>query len=357
MKLIHCADIHLGSPMNATLDADKAKQRKNELLQTFERLVSYAAKENVRAILIAGDMFDSNRATKTVKSIVRRSIEEHPSIDFLYLRGNHDDALVLYDEEAPENLKLFSTEWTTYRYGDVSISGIEMGNTPVPYDSLVLEPSAINLVMMHGQETSYAGKDKTEVIRLPHLRNKGIDYLALGHVHAGGEGMIDRRGKWRYAGCLDGRGFDECGPKGFILLEIEGGKLTDRFVEMESRRIENVAVDISGARDTADVDRLVAKELGAREPDEMLKVSLTGRVGVEVRYDLDYIASKYKDRFFAFRMEDKDVGLCFNIDDYRYDASLKGEFIRRVLSAEAYSEEEKRLVIDEGLRALSGEGE
>ncbi len=357
MKLIHCADLHLGSPMNATLDGNKAKQRKNELLQTFERLVSYAADNAVRAILIAGDMFDSNRTTKTVKSIVCRLIEEHPAIDFFYLRGNHDDKLVLYEEKVPDNLKLFSTEWTTYRYEGVSISGIEMGTAPVPYHALVLETSSINLVMMHGQEATYEGKDKTEVISLPRLKDKGIDYLALGHIHAGGEGAIDRRGKWRYAGCLDGRGFDECGPKGFVLLEIEDGKLADCFVEFESRKIDHVTIDISDAQSTADVDRLVEKELSKRKPEQMIKVSLTGRIGVEVHYDLDYIKSKYETCFFAFRIEDNDVGLRFNIDDYRYDASLKGEFIRRVLSSFSYSEEEKRLVIDEGLRALSGEGE
>ena len=39
MKLIHCADLHLDSKMNANLDKDHAKERKGELLHTFEKMV------------------------------------------------------------------------------------------------------------------------------------------------------------------------------------------------------------------------------------------------------------------------------------------------------------------------------
>lgn len=37
--------------------------------------------------------------------------------------------------------------------------------------------------MLHGQEAEYAAQDKAEVVPLRDLRGKGIDYLALGHVH------------------------------------------------------------------------------------------------------------------------------------------------------------------------------
>ena len=53
------------------------------------------------------------------------------------------------------------------------------------------------------------------------LKNKNIDYLALGHIHGYKEAPLDGRGKYCYPGCLEGRGFDECGKKGFVLLNIE----------------------------------------------------------------------------------------------------------------------------------------
>ncbi len=67
MKNIHCADLHLDSKMSANLDKESAKERKGEILHTFGRMVEYAAQNQVAAILIAGDMFDTKNisATKT----------------------------------------------------------------------------------------------------------------------------------------------------------------------------------------------------------------------------------------------------------------------------------------------------
>ena len=58
MKLIHCADLHLDSKMNTNLEGLQLKERKGELLNSFVRMVDYADKNRVSAILIAGDLFD-----------------------------------------------------------------------------------------------------------------------------------------------------------------------------------------------------------------------------------------------------------------------------------------------------------
>ena len=41
MKIIHCADIHLDSKMSANLTKEKARERKTELLTTFQNMVTY----------------------------------------------------------------------------------------------------------------------------------------------------------------------------------------------------------------------------------------------------------------------------------------------------------------------------
>ena len=73
---------------------------------------------------------------------------------------------------------------------------------------------------LHGQLAKYKPKDHVEVINLGELRNKSIDYLALGHVHSYEEGQLLPRGVYCYPGCLEGRGFDETGEHGFVLLDI-----------------------------------------------------------------------------------------------------------------------------------------
>ena len=52
MKIIHCADIHLDSKMSANLTKEKARERKTELLTTFQNMVTYGAEQGVAAIII-----------------------------------------------------------------------------------------------------------------------------------------------------------------------------------------------------------------------------------------------------------------------------------------------------------------
>ena len=56
MKIIHCADLHLDSNMTSNLSREQAKQRKAELLATFERMIVYAKDNSVKAVIIAGDL-------------------------------------------------------------------------------------------------------------------------------------------------------------------------------------------------------------------------------------------------------------------------------------------------------------
>ena len=125
MKIIHSADIHLGSKIEAKLPKDKADIRKSEVRQAFNKMVSYAALHEIKIIMISGDLFDSGVPLKKDKDYFYSVVRNNPDIDFIYLRGNHDSS-ECYSENIPENLKTFSEEWTTYIYGNVSISGIEL---------------------------------------------------------------------------------------------------------------------------------------------------------------------------------------------------------------------------------------
>ena len=125
MKLIHCADIHLDSPMETNLSADKARERKLEIRSTFANMVRVAAEEGVEAILIAGDLFDGARVTKSTENYVLDLIASHPMIDFYYLSGNHDKGSALTaSAQLPANLYTFGAtlDNTSYRVAVVHCS-------------------------------------------------------------------------------------------------------------------------------------------------------------------------------------------------------------------------------------------
>lgn len=360
MKIIHCADLHLDSKMTTNLTKEQAKERKNEILRTFTRMVDFAKKNRVKLILIAGDMFDTRNVSAMVRNTVRDSIVQNPEIDFLYLKGNHDnDNFLSKLDEVPENLYLFSDHWTTYQYDNVIITGLELNheNRFTAYNTLVLDHNAFNIVTMHGQIAEYKSKDKVENISIDDLRNKNIDYLALGHVHGFHIDKLDKRGVYCYPGCLEGRGFDECGQKGFVLIDIDAQtkKAKVEFVPIASRELHIVEVDITGTATTQEVSRCVAEELHKRKYASscLLKVELVGSLSVEAELDVCFIEEQLKDCFYMVKVSDK-TNFLVDYHEYEKDISLKGEFIRLVYASDL-EEEEKSRVIRTGLLALQGE--
>ena len=255
-------------------------------------------------------------------------------------------------ESIPDNLMLFSTEWTSYILSDdgtehpVVLSGIELakGNSENVYNTLVLDAENINLVTLHGQEYETGAKDKAEIIRLRELQNKGIDYLALGHVHAYKRGKLDGRGIYCYPGCLEPRGFDETGEHGFVMLSIneETGVITDTFVPFATRQAYICHADVTGASSITEAIDMIDEafdEAGYRDGD-MVELYIEGDVEVDCDIDEVYIANRFKTRFFAFKCK-KLTRVRIDYDAFTLDASLKGEFVLVLEGAQKIADEQE----------------
>ena len=357
MKIIHCADLHLDSKMETNLDKEKARERKNEILITFEKMVEYAKKNEIRAIIIAGDLFDKKNISVKAKKIVKNAIDSNPEIDFIYLKGNHDESGFIDDEsDIPANLKMFnSNDWTKYEYDNLTIAGIEFGQKKEYeiYNSLMLDKNKINVVVMHGQEATSDVNDKTEVINIKQLKNKNIDYLALGHIHKYKQEKLDNRGIYCYSGCLEGRGFDECGPKGFVLLNVEENKIETTFIPFSKRYLYEIDVDITGMTENNEIENKIKEKIQEIPKSSLVKVILSGEVELESNRDISYLTKKFEDSFYFIKIYDH-TNIKIDYMKYQYDASLKGEFIRLVLKQDL-TDEEKSQIINTGIKALSGE--
>ena len=113
MKIIHTGDVHLGAAMTS-LPPEKATLRKAEILDGFRRLCTYARENSVGAVLIAGDLFDGNRVSASLRAEVLGAIAAAPSTWFFYVSGNHDDEFA-FAENLPKNLFLFSQNHLTIK--------------------------------------------------------------------------------------------------------------------------------------------------------------------------------------------------------------------------------------------------
>ena len=363
MKIIHTADLHLDSKMNANFPLNKAVERRHELLKNFERMVEFSKENGVEAILIAGDLFDSDLVSNLALNFVEGQIRNNPEITFYVLKGNHDDKIISSQiKNKPDNLRLFNDEWTSYelsKSGRVKLYGAQFNEKEQFLEkSFILEDKDdINLVVLHGQISESGETGENDNINLRFFKNKGINYLALGHIHEYMKGRLDAEGIFVYPGCLEARGFDECSLHGFVLLDIDEEKksIKDTFIPFSLRNFYEVNVDIEGALTSEDINfriKEALKESGAEKKD-IVRVKLSGFLFAESEKNPEYIKRTFRDEFYYFKLKDE-TKIKVNYEDYLYDKSLKGEFVR-IVQASDLSEEMKGKVISKGLITLRGE--
>ena len=101
------------------------------------------------------------------------------------LRGNHDERPALFrTRRGPENLCLFGDDWTTWELSEdrdqgrrICITGREPSNAVLT--SPELDPSCINIVMLHGQvREGYTAPDP-ESVPLSALRAPCADAASI----------------------------------------------------------------------------------------------------------------------------------------------------------------------------------
>ena len=313
-------------------------------------MIRYGLDHGVRALLMAGDLFDTCRASSQTVQFVLDRIRDAKDMDVLYLRGNHDEGDPFEGMDLPENLKFFGPGWTYYRYEDLVIAGVEPENWENFYEELELDPRDTNIVMLHGQISTQPGR---ELICLPKLRGKSIRYLALGHIHSYQKEPLDLEGQWCYCGCLEGRGFDELGEKGFVLVDAEKGQVKSEFVPFASRTMEEIRVDITGLTTVTQILSAMEQAGAGVSGSSLVKFILTGTHTLETQRDFKFLEKMLEPRYYFAKIKDESR-LEIAREDYEHDISLKGEFIRMVLASDK-SQEEKEQIIRCGIQALLGQ--
>lgn len=366
MKIIHCADVHLGAKMTTNLSSDKAGQRKAEILETFLRIGTYAEDQDIHHVIIAGDLFDTSHISANVRTQVMAFFTKHPAIHFYYLCGNHDSLGFLENfDEIPDNLHLFDKDWKYYPVvlangRQLVFAGVELDkqNASMIYPALSLDAKNYNIVILHGMISGHARMDDAEVIDLSKLKDQPIDYLALGHIHEFRKEALFQRGTYCYPGCLEGRGYDEAGKKGFVVLDLneETMQSTIHFVPFAYRTLFEVPVDIHGCVNTPEIQERIQAALKDQDiqTKDMVEVVLQGEIDVDCQKDITQMNTALSRDYYFARVKDN-TSFAVDYSDYAKDASLKGEFVRLVENDPSLSAESKAEIIRCGFQALNGE--
>lgn len=327
VKILHAADFHLDSPY-ASLTEEKARERRREGREIMLELAQLANSERCRIVLLSGDLFDSTASYhETLESMVKMLSEIKGEV--FIAPGNHD----YWSSRSPyaymeltENVHIFRSPQP--RYFDIPELGTRVwgaGFTSPVCDSVLRgfragKSDLIELMCLHADLTG----GRYDPITEEDIASSGLSYLALGHVHA--FSGIKKAGNTTYAypGCLEGRGFDETGPKGCIIGEVGKDRAELRFVPLAKRQYEIRSVDITGADDPLTV---LSSALGEEDRMNVVRLILKGEWSGAL--DTERLLKALEGRVYALQLKDQTVparGVWDGLDE----DSLKGLFLKRM---------------------------
>ena len=277
IRIIHAADLHLDSPFES-LGAEKASVRRSEQRALLERITAEVNKRNADLLLLAGDLLDSDSAYAETGEALLASLQK-VRVPVFIAPGNHD----WYSRRSPyarlpfpDNVHIFRTPrlesvflpalgvrvWGA-GYTSPSCEGVLRGfHAPA-------ESGVTQLLVLHAElgraDSPYCPVTEEE------LAQSGVRYAALGHIHLGSG--LRRAGSCFYAwpGCPEGRGFDECGEKGVLQIDMDGDTVKAGFIPTAARRYEKLRVE-PGADALAAIRAALPKDTA----DDIYKIILTG---------------------------------------------------------------------------------
>ena len=364
IKILHAADIHLDSPFSL-LDVKKAQARKSELRGTFTSMMLYAKTENYDIVLLPGDIFDNEYATKETMELMISQFSQNPNCRFVISPGNHDPLTPkspYRKVEFPPNVYIFASEDVTkFSFDDIGVDvygwaflDAKKEENPLRRGRIELDRDKINILSVHADMTA------ADSVNCPmtesDIANSGFDYVALGHIHAGGEVHQAGHTYYAYSGCLEGRSFDECGQKGAIVCKINaasgGGQTEFTFGQKRfaRRRYEKGAVDVSETTETEEVVEKIKTLIKnhAMGEDTLLRLRLFGTVPPTWKIDMSALTAQ---AFGLYYLEVRDESLpVLDHGELMNDISIRGAFYRELLPKLKSEDAEERRIAAAALR-------
>lgn len=359
MRFIHCADFHIDSPLSNLRTEEESGLTTESLLAEFGQMVSYAHAHDISSILISGDLFDSDHVSRTAALSIRQIILNNPDLIFYYLRGNHDKSCVFHVGTAPDNLLTFEESWTYYEpVPGITICGIETGGAKTDAaSSLELGPDDFNLVMLHGNPDDFGN-----------LAHRNIDYLAMGHIHKPSSRKIDTRCHMVYPGCPMGRGWDETGPRGFVVVDVNDHThyCDYHFVDFAPCHFCRISADVSGCTNSEEMLALIRDGLSECGTDrgsmvpasgDMVRIELTGSLDPDAEKNLSYLTAALSRDYRHIELVDHTRlrVLPADVKDPSACKGIRSSFVRLVSNAPDLDPDLKNEILETGLRLLGGE--
>ena len=296
-RFLHAADIHLDSPLKGLIgqEGNAAERVRTATREALDQLVDFAIKEQVKFLVIAGDLYDGDwRDYKTGLFFVGQMGRLNKAgIPVYLLHGNHDaQSQITKRLELPDNVHVFGTRKPeTFELGELNVAlhGQSFRQREVT-DNLVPDyprpvSGTFNIGVLHTALGGRKGHDNYAPCSLDELVNKGYDYWALGHVHQAA--VLHERPHIVFSGNLQGRHVRETGIKGAYLVAVEEKEITElACVPCDVVRWVVLPVPLNDAESIGDVTDRVRGALESAVANEADGRLLACRIVFEGRTDV-----------------------------------------------------------------------
>jgi exonuclease SbcD len=338
MKIIHCADLHLGVENYGRIDpATGLSTRLGDFLAVLDEMVDYALENKADLVLFCGDAYKTREPTQTQQREFARRINRLATagIPVFLLVGNHDmpnavgraTATEIFDTLAVKNVyvagrpgtykietaggtvQIVALPWlrrsALLTREDAKNLSLEQVNEKmqealtqvIAVQAAALDPTLPALLAAHvsvgparpGSESMMAiGQEP--VLLLSGVALPAFDYVALGHIHK--QQVLSEKPPVVYAGSLERVDFsEEKDEKGFYIVDIEPGteerKVSYQFHPVKTRRFLTVAITLeqTDADPTGSVvDALDAQKEAIKDAIVRVNIRLPAEIEGQLRY-------------------------------------------------------------------------
>ena len=352
LTFLHAADFHLDSAFGS-LSAAQAAERRRESRELASRLSDYVNQNHIGLVLLAGDLFDSGSAFRETGERLAEALGRMEARVFI-APGNHDWAgpgSPWTTVRWPENVHVFREGRLTavdLPQWNLTVHGAAF-TAPERTESFLTgfsapEDGRVHIGLLHGEIDPPAARYAP--LRKEEIAASGLHYLALGHIHRRMEPVRLGRTLCAWPGCIEGKGFDELGEKGFYRGTVdEGGEVSLAFVPFARRRYEILEVDVTGRSPREAVEAALPEDTARH----LYRIVLTGETGPGGA-DLPGLREALADRFYALELRDR-TRMAEDIWARAEEDSLRGLFLRRLRQRRQGAESEaERAAVDRAVR-------
>ena len=297
MRFIHCADLHLDSPLRGLerYEGAPAQDMREATRRSFANIIDLALEREVDFVLIAGDVFDGDWLDFNTGLFFANQLRRLADADIrvFIVRGNHDAmSKISKAVPLPKNVHVFKSarpETVVDKHLGFAIHGQSFA-TSVVTDDLAAQypdfhPGLLNIGLLHTALAGREGHEPYAPTTPEKLSSKGYHYWALGHVH---NREVVRENPWVvFPGNTQGRHARELGEKGRMVVEgdADDGIRSVEFVATDVARWNRLAVDATDIDSMDDLQEAVQQAIrGAvlESGDRLLalRLSISGRTAL-----------------------------------------------------------------------------